>query len=303
MPVRALLRAVRFPLTAAAATLGVTVAISDAESSPPALGLFALAALLLGVVAQEYARGARVARRLHGGSALSGVKRAIALNPRRYGGYLVHAGIALLFAGAAASSAYDTRADLRLEPGATATAGDYTVTYRRPTAKLLDDPSGTGAAITLGAVLEVREGDRRFVLAPRRNYYASGDLAGLGATGRFFEGESTSEIDIDTSVMRDVWVAVQPDVQVLRAAIDEADRRFTDPSAETQLVILSALVQRYARRSATVTVRLIVFPFVIWLYLGGAVVLAGAAIALWPRRRRQHAEVPVAVPESEPAMA
>ena len=299
-PPRALLRALRFPVAVAAATAVAAVALSDAESSLPALGLFALTALLLGVVAQEYGRGIRVARRMHGGGALAGLRRAVTLNPRRYGGYLVHAGIALLFAGAAASSAYDVRTDVRLQPGATATVDGYAVTYRRPTATLLDDPSNTGATLTLGAALDVRRGDERFTLAPRRNYYASGDVATLGSTGRFFDGESTSEIDIDTSATRDVWVAVQPDMEILRAAIEQADRRFPDATAETQAVILSALVERYVRRSDTVTVRLIVFPFVIWLYLGGTIVLAGAAVALWPRRRRHRERRPEPLPVAEP---
>jgi cytochrome c-type biogenesis protein CcmF len=212
----------------------------------------------------------------------------------------VHAGIALLFAGAAASSAYDVRTDVRLRPGASATVDGYAVTYVRPTATLLDDPSNTGATLTLGAVLDARRGDRSFTLAPRRNYYASTDVTSLGATGRFFDGESTSEIDIDTSATRDVWAAVQPDMEVLRAAIEQADRRFPDATAETQVVILSALVERYMRRSGTVTIRLIVFPFVVWLYVGGAIVLAGAAVALWPRRRRDRAMAPEPVPVAEP---
>ena len=299
-PLRALLRALRFPSAAAAATVGAAVVLSDAESSLAALGLFALAALLAGVVAQEYGRGARVARQLHGGGTLAGLRRAVWLNPRRYGGYLVHAGIALLFAGAAASSAYDVRSDVRVRPGGTATVDGYAVTYRRPTATLLDDPSNTGATITLGAVLDVRRGDQRFTLAPRRNYYASGDAGTLGTTGRFFDGESTSEIDIDTSATRDVWVAVQPDMEILRAAIEEADRRFPRATAETQVVILSALVERYVRRSDAVTIRLIVFPFLVWLYVGGVVVLAGAAVALWPRRRRHRHQVAEPLPVAEP---
>jgi len=304
-PPRALLRALRFPAAAALVTVLAAVALADAQSSVAALALFALAALVLGVVAQEYARGTRVARRIHGGTVLANLRRAVALNPRRYGGYLVHAGIALLFAGAAASSAYDARGDLRLKPGASAELDGYTVTYRRPTATLLDDPANTGAAITLGAVIDVRKGDRRFTLSPRRNYYASADVAGLGATGRFFDGEATSEIDIDTSPTRDLWASVQPDMTVLRAAIDEANRRFANPSADVQAIVLAALVQRYERQSGTITLRLIVFPFVIWLYVGGVIVLAGAAVSLWPRgrRRREEAEEAAPVARREPVPA
>jgi len=304
-PPRALLRALRFPAAAALVTVLAAVALADAQSSVAALALFALAALVLGVVAQEYARGTRVARRIHGGTVLANLRRAVALNPRRYGGYLVHAGIALLFAGAAASSAYDARGDLRLKPGASAELDGYTVTYRRPTATLLDDPANTGAAITLGAVIDVRKGDRRFTLSPRRNYYASADVAGLGATGRFFDGEATSEIDIDTSPTRDLWASVQPDMTVLRAAIDEANRRFANPSADVQAIVLAALVQRYERQSGTITLRLIVFPFVIWLYVGGVIILAGAAVSLWPRgrRRREEAEEAAPVARREPVPA
>ena len=301
-PPRALLRALRAPSLIALLATGVAVLTTNAESSVPGLAMIALAAMLLGVVVQEYARGARIAARLHGVGPVAGVRRAVALNRRRYGGYLVHAGIALLFAGAAASSAYDDRSDLRLRPGETARTGDYEITYRRPTATLLEDPSNTGAAITLGAVVDVRDGERRFTLNPRRNYYPSGDVASLGGTGRFFDGESTTEVDIDSSVTRDVWTALQPDIEVLRTAIDEADRRFPDASAQTQLVILSAIVERYRRASDAVTLRVIVFPFVLWLYIGGAVVVAGAAVALWPQGRRRRAPQPSAASEEREAV-
>lgn len=123
---------------------------------------------------------------------------------------------------------------------------------------------------------------------------------GWGATGRFFDGESTTEVDIDTSAMRDVWTALQPDVEVLRAAIDEANRKFPRASADTQLVILSALVERYRNAADAVTLRVIVFPFVIWLYVGGAVVVLGAAVALWPRGRRGRPELGAAAAAQEP---
>ena len=303
-PLRALGRALRFPVGLAVLTVIAAAAFTGAASSLAALALFALAAMLIGVVGQEYARGARVARQLHGGGPVSGLRRAVALNPRRYGGFLVHAGIALLFAGAAASSAYDTRTDLRLAPGQTASVGGYEVTYERPTATLLDDPANTGAAITLGADLEVRRGDKRFALNPRRNYYPSADVGGLGSTGRFFDGNATSEIDIDTGASRDLWTSIEPDIGALRAQIQEADRRFPDAGAEAQLLILSALVDRYIRRSGEITVRMIVFPFVIWLYVGGLMVLAGSAVALWPRGprrdRREEVPAPVAPPVREP---
>jgi hypothetical protein len=90
---------------------------------------------------------------------------------------------------------------------------------------------------------------------------------------------------------RDLWAAVQPDTSSLDAPIREADRRFADADPRVQAVILAALVERYRRLPGEATIRLIVFPLVAWLYVGGAIVLAGALIALSPRRRRARPRI------------
>ena len=281
----ALRRALIIPLAVAAIGAVATVTLADAGRRPVALLMFALVAFVVAVAAQEFARGGAVVRRLHGLGWPRALLRLIAINRRRYGGYIAHVGIAVLFLGAAASSSFVQRADAQLEPGETTRIGAYTVTYREPTATLFDDPARTGAAITLGAVLDVRRGNRRFTLRPRRNYYPSRDIEGLGATGRFFGGESTTEVDLDVGPGRDMWAALQPDTASLTDAIELADRRFAEPSAEVQGVILSALVERYRSAPGATTIRLIVFPLVVWLYVGGAVVLLGALIAMSQRRR------------------
>ena len=73
----------------------------------------------------------------------------VARNRRRYGGYIVHAGIAILLIAVAASSSFQTSRDLRLRPGQSATVGDYTVTYVRPTRSI--DPAEK--RLTFGAML------------------------------------------------------------------------------------------------------------------------------------------------------
>ncbi len=88
-------------------------------------------------------RGAGVLARRDGSAgddarvvAASLLARLIGRNRRRYGGYLVHVGIAVLFLGVAASSAFLEQRDVRLSPGDTIQVGDYRVTYREATAKL-----------------------------------------------------------------------------------------------------------------------------------------------------------------------
>ena len=285
----ALRRALVIPLATAAVGVVAAVAFADAGRRPVAVVMFALVAFVVAVAVQEFGRGGAVVRRLHGLGWPRALLRLVAINRRRYGGYIAHVGIAVLFLGAAASSSFVQRADAQLEPGETTRVGAYSVTYRQPTATLFDDPARTGAAITLGAILDVRRGDRRFTLRPRRNYYPSRDVEGLGATGRFFGGESTTEVDLDVGPGRDVWAALQPDTASLASAIELADRRFAEPSAEVQGLILGALVERYRNRPGVATIRLIVFPLVVWLYVGGAMVLLGALIALSPRRWRRPA--------------
>jgi cytochrome c-type biogenesis protein CcmF len=232
-------------------------------------------------VAQEFWRGARARAVISGRPWPIALGELVVRNRRRYGGYVVHAGVALLFLGVAASSAFKQQVDVRLLPGESVRMGDYRVTYREPTARLADDPAGTGAPITLGAVLDVADGDDRFELRPARNYYPGRDPA-LGPIGRFFEGEATSEVAQTWGLDRDVWTAVQPDLAALRAPIRDANRRFADAPGDVQAVVIAALAERYERVPVEANFRLIAFPMVGWIYIGGAVALLGGLLAIWP---------------------
>jgi cytochrome c-type biogenesis protein CcmF len=276
-----LLRILAFPAAAAATTLLVLVLASRAPESPLSLATFSLVAFTLTCVAQEFWRGARARAVTSGRPRPVALFELVARNRRRYGGYIVHAGIALLFLGTAASSAFKQQTDVRLRPGESAAVGDYRVTYREATARLADDPAGTGAPITLGAVLELRDGSDRFELRPARNYYPGGDPS-LGPIGRFFEGNATSEVSQTWGLDKDVWTAVQPDLTALQRPIRVADRRFGRSPGDVQALVIAALTDRYTRLPGEANFRLIVFPLVGWIYIGGAVALLGGLLALWP---------------------
>jgi cytochrome c-type biogenesis protein CcmF len=202
-------------------------------------------------------------------------------NRRRYGGYLAHAGIAVLFLGVAASSAFIEQRDVRLSPGDTVKVGDYEVTYQRPTAKLGGDSAGTGAPISLGAVMRVRRGDETYVLRPSRNYYSTADPS-KGAISRFFDGEATSEVDVRWGLRRDFWLAVRPDLVSLEEPIARADRTFADSPGRVQAVVIRALTELYREDPPPAAFRAIVSPLVAWIWIGGAIAVLGALIAAWP---------------------
>jgi cytochrome c-type biogenesis protein CcmF len=278
---QSLLRVLRAPVLATAVAVAALLAFTDAGTSVPSLVMFSFVAFVLAVVAQEFWRGATARRVMTGESWPRALARLTGRNRRRYGGYLVHAGIAVLFLGVAASSAFVEQRDVRLSPGDTIQVGDYRVTYREATAKLGGDDAGTGAPISLGAVLDVRKGNERFTLRPSRNYYSSNDPS-LGAISRFFEGEATSEVDVRWGLRRDMWLAVRPDLAPLEGPIREADRRFSDSPGDVQALVIAALAERYQNRPPPAAFRAIVSPLVAWIWIGGAIAVLGALVAAWP---------------------
>jgi cytochrome c-type biogenesis protein CcmF len=269
------------PLGFTAAVLAALLLFTDAADSMASLIMFCFTAFVLSVVGQEFWRGASARRVMTGEPWPRALARLMGRNRRRYGGYLVHAGIAVLFLGVAASSAFIQQRDVRLSPGESFTLGDYEVTYREATARLGGDSSGTGAPISFGAVMDVRKGDESFTLRPARNFYSSGDPS-LGTISRFFEGEATSEVDVRWGLRRDFWLAVRPDISALESPIREADAKFADAAGDVQAVIIAALSERYRRDPPPAAFRAIVSPLVAWIWIGGAIALLGALVAAWP---------------------
>jgi cytochrome c-type biogenesis protein CcmF len=84
-----------------------------------ALLAFSLGAFVFGTVFQEFARGARARHRQYGESTAFAVLQLLSRNRRRYGGYIVHIGIVLLFVGFA-GMAFKTETEATLRPGESA---------------------------------------------------------------------------------------------------------------------------------------------------------------------------------------
>ena len=68
-------------------------------------------------------------------------------------------------------------------------------------------------------------------LDPARNYYPTQDPT-AGAIGRYFMGESTSEVGLKTGAGGDLWTAFQPDLSSLNPAIVRGNRQLGGPAAE-----------------------------------------------------------------------
>jgi len=75
-----------------------------------------LGGFVLGTVVQEFARGVRARRRMHGESVPAALFNLIARNRRRYGGYVVHVGILMMFV-AFTGMAFRVDKEATLKPG------------------------------------------------------------------------------------------------------------------------------------------------------------------------------------------
>jgi len=270
------------PAGATVLVLAGLVTLTAAADRPLALLMFCLVGFVLAVVVQEFWRGAAARRTMSGDPWPRALSRLVARNRRRYGGYIAHAGLVVLFLGVAGSSAFLHQKDVRISPGQSFTNGGYKMTYLRPTATLGADRAGTGAPITFGAVLRARDKDgKTFLMRPSRNFYPTRD-ASKGAIGRFFEGEATSEVDLRWGLRRDVWMAVRPDISSLDGPIREANAKFGKARGDVQALVIAAIAERYRRDPPPATFRAIVSPLVSWIWIGGGIVVLGALIAAWP---------------------
>jgi cytochrome c-type biogenesis protein CcmF len=274
-------RILRVPVGVTLVALALLLVFTDAAESLPSLLMFVFVAFVLAVVGQEFWRGASARRVMTGEPWPRALARLTGRNRRRYGGFLVHAGIAVLFLGVAASSAFLDQRDVRLSPGETTKVGDYTVTYVRPTAKLGGDDAGTGAPISLGAVMRVRHGDETYTMRPSRNYYSTSDPS-KGVISRFFEGEANSEVDVRWGLRRDFWLAVRPDLVSLQKPIARADTKFANSPGQVQAIVIRALTELYRQDPPPAAFRAIVSPLVTWIWIGGAIAVFGALLAAWP---------------------
>ena len=91
---------------------------------------FALCAFVLGTISQEFVRGAIVRRGVTGTDIVTGLIGLVMRSRRRYGGYIVHVGIVLMFLGFSGSG-YKLEQQVMMNPGDEVELGRFTVRYER----------------------------------------------------------------------------------------------------------------------------------------------------------------------------
>jgi cytochrome c-type biogenesis protein CcmF len=89
---------------------------------------FALCAFVAGTIVQEFIRGAQVRRGATGTDIFTALVGLVSRSHRRYGGYIVHLGIVLMFLGFAGQG-FKRGTTVLLKPGEQATLGAFTIRH------------------------------------------------------------------------------------------------------------------------------------------------------------------------------
>ena len=156
---------------------------------------FAFSAFVIGTIVQEFWRGASVRRRATGSDLFTALVGLVGRNRQRYGGYIIHVGIVLMFLGFAGSG-FSRDEHVQLKLGQEVSVGPFTV--RNDGVKVSDD--GQKQMIT-GYISVFRDGKQIDTLYPAKWFF------------RKHEEEPTTEVAIRRSFAEDLYIvlAFQPD--------------------------------------------------------------------------------------------
>jgi cytochrome c-type biogenesis protein CcmF len=289
------------------------------STRPFALIMFAFGAFVLVSVAQELWRGTAARRSMTNDVVPLALVGLVRRNRRRYGGYIVHAGLAVMLIGVAASSSFQHSQDVYLHPGQKASVDGYTIRYLRPTETISSQKIG------FGAVLDVsKAGKHVTTVTTIRNFYPSQNGAD-GLIGRFFDTtDSDSEVGLDAGLRRDIWTVIDVDPTHLAPLINQANSLFAAyapqvmtkaaklPPAQAQAAMntlwserdlaVSEIARRFVTHPWASEFLLIVDPLVTWIWLGALIIAGGGLIALWPvpKLARRRADAPAAARSPAP---
>lgn len=289
-----------FPVAFAVVVLVAVLVFAHATAKPLAILMWVLGAFVIATVLQELYRGTSARRAITKDAwplAFGGLVRR---NRRRYGGYLVHLGIAVLLIGVAASSSFQHSREVVMKPGESTVVDGYRFAYVRPT------EATTAAKISFGAVLRVSKHGRYVTtLHTTRGWYPTTNTSdGAGVIGRFFAGEADSTVGLDAGPTRNLWAVTSASPTPLSRWINKGNHVFDSlltsimakfpkltraQQSETMSrfyairdLAVADTAHRFVTHTWPVEFLVIVAPLVMWIWAGALIMLIGGLIALWP---------------------
>jgi cytochrome c-type biogenesis protein CcmF len=212
---------------------------------PYVLVAYILCGFVTGTIVQEFYKGIRARQSIHNESVLTGFIHLVARNRRRYGGYIVHAGIVMLFA-AFAGMAFKSEYDITLKTGQSFETKDpYGHQWRFVSQGVSTSDRKDRSTVTVG-LDAFRDGQRVGIISSEKRTYFDSQRRQLF--------QPITEVGIHYTAREDTYVVL--------AGIRDSD---------------------------TAELRVTFNPLVVWVWVGGFIMMIGGLIVMWPQaeRRRQ----------------
>jgi cytochrome c-type biogenesis protein CcmF len=151
---------------------------------------FALCGFVTGTLLQEFVRGAEVRRQATGTDVLTALVGLVARSKRRYGGYIVHLGIVLMFLGFAGEG-FKQEELSNLDVGQQVTVGHFTVRHD---------------------ALRVTSDGQKQMITGHVSVFEDGEPIGAMQPAKWFfnrrEGEPTTEVAIRRTLGEDLYIVL-----------------------------------------------------------------------------------------------
>ena len=211
-----------------------------------ALVTFAVSAFVLTIIVVEFVKGTRARAHIEGEGVLPAFAHLVLRNRRRWGGYIVHVGVVLIFT-AFAGAAFDREVTQTLDPGESVTiesafGHEYTLTYQG-----LSSPRGQNMLRQAVALMTVeKDGVPVGSLTTEKRLYVTWEAP-------------VTEVGVRSTFLEDLYVILER-VEDLGGAF-ENDAGAQRATFEVQVNILVG-----------------------WIWYGGLVLTLGSLIAMWPSK-------------------
>jgi cytochrome c-type biogenesis protein CcmF len=127
---------------------------------------FTFAGFVTATIVEEFRKGISARKRIAGVSSPRALGQILTRNNRRYGGYVVHAGIVVVIVALAISGTWRFEREVTLQRGQSMLLGDYGVRFDEVWAEEQEQRFVVGGTFTI-----FHEGDEVGTMQPRMNYY------------------------------------------------------------------------------------------------------------------------------------
>jgi cytochrome c-type biogenesis protein CcmF len=189
----------QFAVPAAAGLIVGVVLLALGMRDSYALVAYTLAGFVAATIAQEFQKGISARRSIHGEALPVATVRLIARNRRRYGGYIVHAGIVVLFA-AFAGLAFKRDHDVQMRAGDTTELVDPLGHRWRFVSQGISTSQTLNRYVTAVGLEVWRDGERQGIITSEKRQYLDSNKNPLF--------EPSTEVGIRSSAKLDVYVVL-----------------------------------------------------------------------------------------------